>query len=213
MNKLKNLSFLLAAMLLATSFSFTACSDDDDDDDDVREQAVGNYSYTTTIYVEEDGKLESFASQLAEIANAVGVEIKESDFQDNGTAVVSKSGNDKIFIKQDGADGDQFYLNSIKAASNGFVFDVEATTIDEVKFTNYSGYKLQGESATYGGGFINNKLEFYIYTSMEELLDAVLDEETAEDLATFLVENGYTEEDAKEDAKQKVVFEYTFTKK
>ena len=48
---------------------------------------------------------------------------------------------------------------------------------------------------------------------MEEVLDASLDEETADTLVELLVAAGYTEEDAEEDAKQKVVFEFTLTKK
>lgn len=201
-------------LLLATMAGFSSCSDDEDDVD-VREQAIGNYSFTTSIYIEDEGKLVSFASELSDLGEALGIEFKESDFQVKGTATVSKSGDSKILIKEDGADGDQWILNNIKEASNGFVFDVDATTIDDVQFTNYSGYKLEGETKTYGGGYIatNKKLEFYLYSTLEEVLDASLDEETADDLAELLIAGGYTEEDAKEDAKQKVVFEFTLTKK
>lgn len=48
---------------------------------------------------------------------------------------------------------------------------------------------------------------------MEEVLDAALDEETEDALVDLLIAGGYTAEDAKEDAKQKVVFEFTLTKK
>ena len=212
MNKLKNLSFLLATMLLLTmSFSSTSCSDDDDDTD-VRDQAVGSYSLTTTIYVEDEGNLVSFASELQELADAVGEEVNENDFKITATATVSKIGDNKLIVE---ADGDKWYLNNIREAANGFVFDVDATTVDEVSFTNYSGYHLEGETKSYGGGYLSssNKLEFYIYSTMEEVLDASLDEETADTLVELLVAAGYTEEDAEEDAKQKVVFEFTLTKK
>ena len=211
---MKKFKFLFTMLLLATMAGFSSCSDDEDDVD-VREQAIGNYSFTTSIYVEDEGKLVSFASELSDLGEALGIEFKESDFQFTGTATVSKSGDSKILIKEDGADGDQWILNNIKEASNGFVFDVDATTIDDVQFTNYSGYQLEGETKTYGGGYIatNKKLEFYIYSTLEEVLDASLDEETADDLVELLIASGYTEEDAKEDAKQKVVFEFTLTKK
>ena len=178
-------------LLMVTALGFTACSDDD------------------------EGKLVSFASELSELGDALGMEFKESDFQYKGTATVSKSGDNKILIKEDGTDGAQWIVNNIREASNGFVFDVDATTVDDVKFTNYSGYHLEGETKTYGGGYIstNKKLEFYIYSTMEEVLDAALDEETEDALVDLLIAGGYTAEDAKEDAKQKVVFEFTLTKK
>lgn len=213
---MKKVKFLFAMLLMVTALGFTACSDDDEDVDvDVRDQAIGNYSVTSTVYVEDEGKLVSFASELSELGEALGMEFKESDFQVKGTATVSKTDGNKLLIKEDGSDGDQWILNNIKEASNGFVFDVDATTVDDVKFTNYSGYHIEGETKSYGGGYIstNKKLEFYIYCTMEELLDAALDEETKDDLVELLVASGYTEEDAKEDAKQKVVFEFTLTKK
>ena len=204
---MKKVKFLFAMLLMVTALGFTACSDDEEDTD-VRDQAIGNYSVTTTVYVEDEGKLVSFASELSELGDALGMKFNESDFQVKGTATVSKSGDNKILIKEDGADGDQWILNNIREASNGFVFDVDATTVDDVKFTNYSGYHLEGETKTYGGGYIsaNKKLEFYIYSTMEEVLDAALDEETEDALADLLIAGGYTAEDAKEDAKQKVVF-------
>ena len=220
-------------LIMATALSFTACGDDDEEDKivdelikeieeetDVREQAVGNYSYTTTLYIEEDGKLVPFASELAELAEALGEEFNESDFKIKGTATVSKSGDNKILIKEDETDGDQWLLNNIREASNGFIFDVDKTTIDEVEFTNYDGYHLEGETKTYGGGFIaaSKKLEFYIYTSFEQFMDAAIEEadlndEDVDGLVQALVAAGYTEEDAEEDAKQKVVVEFTLTKK
>lgn len=219
MKKINYIWALSLVMLLSLSTTFVSCGDDDEDNTsqtvDVREQALGSYSVTTTVYVEDEGKLVSFASELAELGEALDMEIKESDFQVTGTATVSKTGDNKLLIKEDGTDPDQWVLNNIREASNGFIFDVETTTVDDVKFTNYNGYHLEGETKSYGGGYIaaNKKLEFYIYTTMEELLDAVLDEEDAETLAQLLVAAGYTEEDAEEDAKQKVVFEFTFTKK
>ncbi|MBQ3688433.1 MAG: hypothetical protein II937_01040 [Bacteroidales bacterium] len=195
---------------------FSACNKDDEESD-VREQAVGNYSITTTLYVEENGKLVSFASELSELAEALGEELDENDFKFTGTATVAKDGSNKLLVN---VDGDKFFLNNIREATNGFVFDVDATTVDDVEFTNYSGYYLEGETKTYGGGYIaaSKKLEFYIYSSMEEVLDAALDEadlsdEEVEGLVQLLVAAGYTEEDAEEDAKQKVVFEFTLTKK
>ena len=157
----------------------------------------------------------SFASELKELTDLTGVQFNENDFKYTGSATVSKAEGNKLLIKEDGTDGDQWFLNNIREASNGFIFDVESTTINEVSFTNYSGYHLEGETKSYGGGFIaaNKKLEFYIYTTMEEVLDQYLDEETADNLAELLVASGYTEQQAKEDAKQKVVFEYTLTKK
>ena len=230
---MKKVKFLLSMLVMAAALGFTACSDDDEEDKiveelvkeieeetDVREQAVGNYSYTTTLYVEEDGKLVPFASELAELAEVLDVELNESDFQFKGTATVAKSGDNKILIKEDETDGDQWLLNNIREASNGFIFDVEKTTIDEVEFTNYDGYYLEGETKTYGGGYTSasKKLEFYIYTSFGEFMDAALEEaelsdEDVEDLAQLLVAAGYTEEDAEEDANQKVVVEFTLIKK
>lgn len=206
-------TILLVAMVMAC---FASCGDDEGDEPtDVREQAVGNYSFTATVYVEEDGKLVSFASELAELADALDVKITEDDFKVSGTATVSKTGDNKLLVKEDDTDPDQWILNNIREAANGFVFDVESTTIDDVKFANYSGYRLENETKTYGGGYISTskKLEFYICSTMEEVLDAVLDEETEDSLVELLIAGGYTEEDAKEDAKQKVVFEFTFTKK
>ncbi len=216
---MKKVKFLFATLLMITMVGFSACNKDDEESD-VREQAVGNYSYTTTLYVEEDGKLVSFASALSEITEALGTKINESDLQDKGTATVSLSDNNQIVVKQDGSDGEQWFLNNIREASNGFIFDVAKTTATEVTFTNYDGYYLEGETKMYGGGYIaaSKKLEFYVYTTMEEVLDAALDEadlsdEEVEGLVQLLVAAGYTEEDAEEDAKQKVVFEYTLTKK
>ncbi|MBR4265903.1 MAG: hypothetical protein IKQ46_07600 [Bacteroidales bacterium] len=217
---MKQIRFMFAMLLMATTLAFTACSSDDDDDSDVRDQAVGNYSGTMSIYVENEGKLVPFASELAELGEALGITFNESDFQVKGTATVSKTDGNKLIVKEDGSDGDQWVLNNIREASNGFIFDVESTTVNEVSFTNYSGYHLEGETKSYGGGFIaaNNKLEFYIYTTMEEFMDAALKEanlsdEEIEGLAALLVAAGYTEEDAEEDAKQKVVVEFTLTKK
>ena len=216
MKKAKQLSFMLATMLLAFSASFTACSDDDDDDTvDIREQAVGNYTLTTTLYVEEDGKLLPFASELAELNEALGIALEEDAFKYTGTATVSKSGSEKILVSEDDTDGDQWTLSKIKEAANGFIFDVDATTFHEVSFANYSAYHIEGETTNYGGGYIspNKKLEFYVYTTMEEMLDAVLDDEDQDNLIALLIAAGYTEADAEEDAKQKVVFEFTLTKK
>lgn len=213
---MKKVKFLFATLLMITMVGFSACNKDDEESD-VREQAVGNYSITTTLYVEENGKLVSFASELSELAEALGEELDENDFKFTGTATVAKDGSNKLLVN---VDGDKFFLNNIREATNGFVFDVDATTVDDVEFTNYSGYYLEGETKMYGGGYIaaSKKLEFYVYTTMEEVLDAALDEadlsdEEVEGLVQLLVAAGYTEEDAKEDAKQKVVFEYTLTKK
>lgn len=213
---MKKVKFLFATLLMITMVGFSACNKDDEESD-VREQAVGNYSITTTLYVEENGKLVSFASELSELAEALGEELDENDFKFTGTATVAKDGSNKLLVN---VDGDKFFLNNIREATNGFVFDVDATTVDDVEFTNYSGYYLEGETKMYGGGYIaaSKKLEFYIYSSMEEVLDAALDEadlsdEEVEGLVQLLVAAGYTEEDAEEDAKQKVVFEFTLTKK
>ena len=209
---MKKVKFLFATLLMITMVGFSACNKDDEESD-VREQAVGNYSITTTLYVEENGKLVSFASELSELAEALGEELDENDFKFTGTATVAKDGSNKLLVN---VDGDKFFLNNIREATNGFVFDVDATTVDDVEFTNYSGYYLEGETKTYGGGYIaaSKKLEFYIYSSMEEVLEAAeLDEEDIDNLVQLLVAAGYTEEDAEEDAKQKVFFEFTLTKK
>ena len=207
--------FAILMVALATSMFVTAC-DDDDDEEDVRDQAVGTYAFTTQLYVEDEGKLEPLADYFNVLEKTRGKElgVDPSDLTETGNATVSKSDNNKLLITDESTDGDTWLLGGIVAASNGFVFNVEATSVKDIKFTNYNGYKLEGNSTTYGGGYIStsNKLEFYIYTTMDDLLSSELGEEDIENIALLLKLGGLTDKEITEFVDAKVVVHYTLTK-
>ena len=103
MNKLKNLSFLLALMLMVTSFSFTSCSDDDDDD-------------TTTKFtiVNESGR-DFYGIMMSPSSQSTWSDILEKDTFEDGSSVVitfnfGKSQKWDIRLFEDKDDIDNGYI-------------------------------------------------------------------------------------------------------
>lgn len=153
---MKKFRFLFAFLLMVTAIGFTACSDDDEDTD-VRDQAVGNYSGTMNYYLLSGDKL---------------VTIPEMESESITTATVSKEGSQALLLN---IEGDIIKLSKVTGASNGFCFDFDGdVTLTEdgetITFSGYNGYNLTSTNASatkYHGGFINNKLEFYLQGTME----------------------------------------------
>ncbi len=169
------IKFILGSFIaMACAFSLTSCSDDDDDkkEEPVAQQAVGDYNVTMAYYL-YDG--ETFSNLNLDAVTS--------------TATVTLNGND---LKLDSGD-DIINIVKVAAASNGFTFDVEDWTTDDVTFTGYDAYALQssdGKSVLYNGGYIaaSKKLEFYMEMPKEyaeSLVEAAMLSD--EDLLTTLI--------------------------
>lgn len=168
-------SFLGMALAMAVSACcMTSCSDDEEDDvvTDVREQAVGSYTSSVTLFVEEDGKLVDITSKIGE---------------DNslGTSTVTLSGNNGIDLT---VDGDKITISKIQGASNGFCGDIEVTfEFDGVKVEGYKGAQISATGSTtekYDAVFLTATKTLNVY--MQTALSGYVDDEDIESLATFL---------------------------
>lgn len=168
-------SFLGMALAMAVSACcMTSCSDDEEDDvvTDVREQAVGSYTSSITLFVEEDGKLVDITSKIGE---------------DNslGTSTVTLSGNNGIDLT---VDGDKITISKIQGASNGFCGDIEGTyDFDGVKVEGYKGAQISATGSTtekYDAVFLTATKTLNVYT--QTALSGYVDDEDIEGLATFL---------------------------
>lgn len=168
-------SFLGMALAMAVSACcMTSCSDDEEDDvvTDVREQAVGSYTSSVTLFVEEDGKLVDITSKIGE---------------DNslGTSTVTLSGNNGIDLT---VDGDKITISKIQGASNGFCGDIEGTfEFDGVKVEGYKGAQISATGSTtekYDAVFLTATKTLNVY--MQTALSGYVDDEDIESLATFL---------------------------
>lgn len=169
------IKFILSSFIaMACTFSFVSCSDDDDDDEPIAQQAVGDYNITMAYYL-YDG--ETFYD----------MHLDES----TSSATVTLNGND---LKLDAGDNEIINLVKVAAASNGFTFDVEDYSIEDIKFTGYNAYAIQssdGKQVLYNGGYINasKKLEFYVEMP-QEYAEALVTAEmlSDEDLLTTLID-------------------------
>ena len=137
------------ALLAATMIGFTSC--DEEEKVDVKEQAVGDYTVTSTYYW-YDGKA-----------------LEDMELEDDEPAAA------KVVLDGDGlkmtCDGDVVSIVKIAEASNGFTFDVKEMSFTEEGQTytlkGFNGYELKssdGKSVSYNGGYIsaNKTLEFYV---------------------------------------------------
>ena len=159
--------FFSMALLAATMMGFNSC-DNDDKNADVREQAVGDYTVSATLYL-YDGKA------LTELDNEeLGEELP----------LVGKAEIDGDGMKLT-AEGVVINLVKIAEASNGFTFDVKEMSVTETDeetgepltyvMDGFNGYELKsddGSSVKYDGGFISstNTLEFYVEEPEDEAL-------------------------------------------
>lgn len=157
---------LLAAAMIGFNLFFNG--DGDNKNVDVREQAVGDYIVSATLYL-YDGKT-----------------LKELDNDELGNEVPSVG---KAEIDGDGikltADGEVINLTKIAEASNGFTFDVKDMSITETDeetgepytytLNGFNGYELKsadGSSVKCDGGFVSSTktLEFYVEVPEDEAL-------------------------------------------
>ena len=168
-------SFLGMALAMAVSACcMTSCSEDEEDDvvTDVREQAVGNYTSSITLFLEEDGELIDITSKIGE---------------DNslGTSTVTLSGNNGIDLT---VDGDKITISKIQGASNGFCGDIEGTyQFDGVKVEGYKGAQISATGSTtekYDAVYITatKTLDVYMKTAFSDYVSG----EDMESLATAL---------------------------
>jgi hypothetical protein len=152
---MKKLTYLAVLMILFLS----SCSKDEDPNP--RDQAIGTYPYTTTIYY-----LDTSDNTLSPLG---------ADFDYTGTFIVSKDPNDAngILIEES---GDKIKGNKIASAKNGFSFDIESQTFtsDGTTYTifGYDGVELQSQSGStvkYNGGYFSDskKLQFYFQTTTQ----------------------------------------------
>ena len=159
----RSLLFAMGA-LLGSALLFTSCGKDDEktEDPDVRDVAVGNYTGTTTFYWATDEGMEADEETFGK-PNSV-----------NGS--VEKDAEQLSAIRL-AFDGDVFYGNKIAAASNGFTFDIEPQTVEDVKITGYNVAKLG--TAEYNGMFLSDDktLTFGMKISIEDFIDLFFDEE------------------------------------
>ena len=160
--------FFSMALFAATMIGFNSCdnSDDDNKNVDVREQAVGDYTVSATLYL-YDGKT-----------------LTELEGGDDEVPPMGKAEIDGDGMKLT-ADGDVINLVKIAEASNGFTFDVKDMSITETDeetgepytytLNGFNGYELKsadGNTVKYHGGFISSTktLEFYVQMPEDQAL-------------------------------------------
>ncbi len=139
----------------------TACSDDDENETtDVREQAIGEYTSSIAVYLENDGTLYDFSSYIPQ--------------EDQITSTVTKSGDNGICLT---VDGDKITISKIKAANNGFVGDIEDNfSFDGYKVTGFKGAELTATGSTtekYDAVYLtaSKTLSVYMSTSYNEMVN------------------------------------------
>lgn len=125
----KIISTILAVAAAATLF--TSCGKDDSKTD-VREQAVGTYVVAMQTYVQqENGEL-----VLATDDEGLGFDL-------DAFVIKKGSSDDKIEIRD--SEGELILIGSnVKEAANGFVFDIDEQTQDDVTFTGFPYFNLSG---------------------------------------------------------------------
>ncbi|MBO7478543.1 MAG: hypothetical protein J6U04_11515 [Salinivirgaceae bacterium] len=158
--------FFSMALFAATMIGFNSCDNDDDKNVDVREQAVGDYTVSATLYL-YDGKT------LTELEGG------DDEVPPMGKAEVDGDGMKLT------ADGEVINLVKIAEASNGFTFDVKDMSITETDeetgepytytLNGFNGYELKsadGNTVKYHGGFISSTktLEFYVQMPEDQAL-------------------------------------------
>ena len=161
--------FFSMALIAAAMIGFNLFNNGDDNKNvDVREQAVGDYTVSATLYL-YDGKTlkELDADELGDVVPSVG----KAELDGDGLKLT--------------ADGEVINLTKIAEASNGFTFDVKDMSITETdedtgeSFTytlnGFNGYELKsddGGSVKYNGGYVSSTktLEFYVEMPEDEAL-------------------------------------------
>ena len=158
--------FFSMALFAATMIGFNSCDNDDDKNVDVREQAVGDYTVSATLYL-YDGKT-----------------LTELEGGDDEVPPMGKAEIDGDGMKLT-ADGEVINLVKIAEASNGFTFDVKDMSITETDeetgepytytLNGFNGYELKsadGNTVKYHGGFISltKTLEFYVQMPEDQAL-------------------------------------------
>lgn len=198
-------TFLFAmGALLGGALLFTSCGKDDKEDDpkpepevevDIRDAAIGNYSGTTTYYwATDEGMIED--EETFGKPNSITGSVEKDSEQSNAIRLAF--------------DGDVFYGNKIAEASNGFTFDIETQTIEDVKVTGYNVASLG--TAEYNGLFLSEDsktLTFGIKISVEDFIDLFFDEEDEDSWIVALAVAAYADEEGIE----WVVVEYDMTKR
>lgn len=167
--------FLGMALAMAVSVCcMTSCGEDDDDEveTDVRVQAVGNYTSSVTVYLEQDGKLTDITSEMGEDTSI-------------GASTVTLSGNNGIDLT---IDGDKITISKIEAASNGFCGDINGTyNFDGVKVEGYKGFEINATGSTtekYDAGYLTATKTLSVY--MQTALSNFISDEDIEGMAEFL---------------------------
>ena len=161
--------FFSMALFAAAMISLNLCYNGGNNKSvDVREQAVGDYTVSATLYL-YDGKT------LTELDN--------NEF-DGELPSVGKAELDGDGLKLT-ADGEVINLVKIAEASDGFTFDVKNMSVTETDeetgeqvtrtLNGFNGYELKskdGSSVKCNGGFVSSTktLEFYVEMPEEEKL-------------------------------------------
>ena len=142
-----------AALFAATMIGFTSC-DKDDDAADVKNQAVGEYTVTTTFLLSDGKTLSSFSDKVYD------------SFP--GTVVSTKEGLQLQSV------GDVISLINITESSNGFTCEVKEISVTDkdtkngvtqtLNVTGFNGYEQK-----YHGGYNSSTktLEFYLDWPMD----------------------------------------------
>ena len=144
---MKHLSMKPLVGILLLPLFFVSCKEDDEKPDPAT-QISGTYNYELEIYVENGAELEYLGSE----------------FDDFGTAVVSKTSTG-IEMKEDG----EILLtgSNLKAARDGIVFDIETQTVNidgqNIVLRGYDGVDMDG--VKYNGIYesASKELSTYMY--------------------------------------------------
>ena len=126
---MRHLHIKSLAGILALPLFFISCNDEDEKPD-LATQVSGTYNYKLEVYIENGSQLEYLGT----------------DFDDTGTAIVSKTSSG-IEMKE----GGEVLLtgSNLAASRDGVVFHIETQTIEvdgqEVVVRGYNGVDMEGE--------------------------------------------------------------------
>jgi hypothetical protein len=153
MKKLKSYHFTFIVISLVF---FSSCSKDDDQITDVREQIIGDYSYS------------------ADIISGDGIE-----FTVTGDLSVSKHATDQNILIFTGDEIETFFGDKIAVASNGFTFDIPSKQFTDAEGDVYISSGAKG--ITLG----SSKYDGMYETSTKKLILTFSDEYENPDFAMY----------------------------
>ena len=153
---MKKLKFHYLTFIVISLVFFSSCNKDDDQIIDVREQIIGNYSYSANI-ISGDG----------------------TEFTSSGDLTVSKHATDQNILIFTGDDIETFFADKIAVASNGFTFDIPSK-----QFTDSEGdvyVSSGGKGITLGASKYDGMYE----TSTKKLILTFSDEYENPDFSMY----------------------------